>query len=651
MLRNVKAFLAAWLLASTTFLTARAAEWQSLFDGKSLAGWSVTPFAGHGEVEVTDGVLVLNQGILTGVSYTNATPKVDYEVELEARRTQGIDFFCGLTFPVRDSFATLVVGGWGGSVVGISSINGDDAAHNATTTYRRFENDHWYRIRLAVTADKLSAWIDGAPVVLADIRGKSIALRAGEIEASKPFGLASWSTTSELRNIRLRRLESAIAPGAIPPRGALPEPLLRDLDRLVGQLTNSTAGWQRLATLCDTFGPRFTGSTNLEAALDWILGQLREDGLSNVHGEPVTVPHWIRGEESVELISPRSESLPMLGLGGSIATPRRGITAPVLVVHTMEELQQRKREAAGRIVVFDVPYTDYGTTVAIRVRGAIEASKAGARASLIRSVTPFSLRTPHTGVMQYDTNIAPIPHAALTPEDTARLARWQDRGITPVLRVRMGAHTAAPVQSRNVIAELRGREKPEEVVVIGGHIDSWDVGQGAQDDGGGCIAAWEALRVMRQLGLHPRRTIRLVLWTNEETGGAGARAYRDQHRGELARHLVAMESDSGTFAPTGIGFTGSRAARPVIQSLSAYLGSRLNAGKLEEGAGEMDIAPLLAEGVPNLGLRVQRERYFWYHHTPADTVDKVDPVDLARCTAVTAVMAYALAELETPLPR
>lgn len=647
----MKAFLLAWVLASTALLAARAAEWQSLFDGKSLAGWSVTPFAGHGDVEITDGLLVLNQGILTGVNFTNATPKVDYEVELEARRTQGIDFFCGLTFPVRDSFATLVVGGWGGSVVGISSINGEDAAHNATTTYRRFENDHWYKIRLAVTADKLNAWIDGAAVIQADIRGKTIALRAGEIEASKPFGLASWSTAAEFRNLRLRRLETAAPLPLASPRGALPEPLLKDLDRLVGSITNSTAGWQRLATLCDTFGSRFTGSTNLEGALDWILGQLNQDGFSNVHGEPVTVPHWVRGEESAELISPRAESLPMLGLGGSIATPRGGITAPVLVVHTMEELRQRKQDAVGKIVVFDVPYTDYGTTVAIRVRGAIEASKAGARASLIRSVTPFSLRTPHTGVMQYDTNVARIPHAALTPEDTARLARWQDRGITPVVRLRMAARTASPARSRNVIAELRGREKPEEVVVIGGHIDSWDVGQGAQDDGGGCLAAWEALRIMKQLGLRPRRTIRLVLWTNEETGGAGSKAYRDQHQGELARHIVAMESDSGTFAPTGIAFTGSRAAKPIIQSLSAFLGSRLNAGKLEEGAGEMDIAPLLAEGVPNLGLRVQRERYFWYHHTAADTVDKVDPTDLAHCTAVTAVMAYALAELETPLPR
>ena len=191
----------------------------------------------------------------------------------------------------------------------------------------------------------------------------------------------------------------------------------------------------------------------------------------------------------------------------------------------------------------------------------------------------------------------------------------------------------------------------DEIVVLGGHIDSWDVGQGAQDDGGGCMAAWEAVRLMKQLGLRPRRTIRLVLWTNEETGGAGARAYRNTHREELSRHVAAFESDSGTFAPAGLGFTGSSAARPVIDALGGYLGSRLNAGEVVLGAGEADLAPLLEEGVPNLGLRVARDRYFWYHHTAADTVDKVDPAELGRCTAAMAVVAYALAELEAPLPR
>ncbi len=637
------------LLCLTVLSSAFAADWRPMFDGKSLAGWTPTQFAGAGDIEVVDGTMVLNQGQLTGVSYTNATPTMDYEVELEARRTQGIDFFCGLTFPVKDSFATLVVGGWGGAVVGISSLDGEDAAHNSTTRYHRFKNGQWYRIRLAVTATNLSVWLDGDQVVDADIRGKTVALRAGEIEASKPFGIASYSTTAELRGIRLRRLgPAADAPAKTV---ALPATLVASLDRLVAAATNSDFAHRRLAEMCDTFGARFTGSTNLEAAIDWVLGRMKADGLDRVRGEPVMVPRWIRGEESAELLEPRRESLPMLGLGGSIATPRGGLTARVLVVTNFTELSNRVAEAKGRIVVFDAPFTDYGETVRFRWAGASEAAKAGAVASIVRSVAPFSLRTPHTGAMSYATNVPRIPHAALASEDVGRLARWQARGISPVVRLRMAARTLPDGPSRNVVAELRGREKPDEVVVIGGHIDSWDVGQGAQDDGGGCLAAWEALRLMKELGLRPRRTVRVVLWTNEETGGAGAKAYRTAHLGELKDHIAAIEADSGTFAPEGFAFTGSTKAGEVIRSIGRFLGSRLGAGKVTNGAGEADIAPLLEHGVPNLGLRVDRERYFWYHHTSADTVDKVAPHDLARCTAAMAVMAYALAEMEEPLPR
>ena len=633
------------LICLAAWLPARAADWQPLFDGQSLAGWSVAGFAGHGDVEVANGALVLNEGVLTGVNYTNTLPNVDYEVEWEARRTQGMDFFSGLTFPVKDSFATLIVGGWGGAVVGISSINGEDAAHNGTTSYHRFKSGQWYRLRLAVTTTNLSAWLDGERVVNADITGKTIALRPGEIEQSKPFGFATWSTAAELRGIRLRKLEAEVT------TVKLPDAIVAAADRLVAAATNSNFGHSRLAELCDTFGSRFTGSTNLEAAIDWILGQMRADGFDNVHGEPVMVPHWVRGTESVELLKPRKEMLPMLGLGGSISTPWSGITAPVFVVHSMAELTNHAREAAGKIVVFDVPYTDYGETVAIRFSGAIEAAKVGAKASLIRSITPFALRTPHTGMMAYDTNVTKIPHAALAPEDTARLARWQERGLTPVVRLKMSARTLKDVPSRNVVAELRGREKPDEIIVVGGHIDSWDVGQGAQDDGGGCLAAWEAVRLMKQLGLRPRRTVRVVLWTNEETGGAGSKAYRKAHLAELPKHVAAIETDIGTFPPEGFGFTGSTAAMDIIRAIGSLTGSRLQAGKVVKGAGEADIAPLLQEGVPNVGLRVDRTRYFWYHHTAADTVDKVNPSDLGRCTAALAVLVYTLAEMEEPLPR
>lgn len=634
--------------------SAQTVDWKPLFDGKSLAGWTRTPFGGSGEVEFAGGAIVLNMGMLTGVNYTNPTPTVDYELELEARRTVGSDFFCGITFPVKSDFATLIVGGWGGSVIGISSLDGEDAAHNETTGYQRFDAGKWYSIRLAVTATNLSVWIDNERKINANIRDKKISLRPGDIELSKPLGIASYSTSAELRGIRLRSL--GVAPSAIKPGGktnvlVLPEPMVSGLDQLVAAATHSPVPARRLAHLCDTFGPRFSGTTNLEAAIDWLLEQMRADGLENVRGEPVMVPRWHRGAESVEVLSPPVGRIAMLGLGGSIGTPPEGLTAPVLVVTNYAELGQRTAEARGRIVVFNAPFTEYGDTVRFRATGAIEAAKAGAVASLIRSVTPFSIQTPHTGSMRYDPAVPSIPHAALTPEDAARLARWQAEGITPVLKLTMAAQTLEPTLSRNVIAEVRGREHPEEIVVVGGHVDSWDVGQGAQDDGGGCMAAWEAVRLIRQRSPAPRRTVRLVLWTNEENGLAGGKAYRDAHRDELANHVAGIEADNGTFAPSGFGFTGSESAWPWVRGVAEYLGDRLDAGEAKAGGGEADLIPLLEQGVPSFGLRMKPNSYFWFHHTAADTVDKVAPADLQRCTAALAVLTLALADSETRLPR
>src|SRR5690606_3133934 len=256
-------------------------------------------------------------------------------------------------------------------------------------------------------------------------------------------------------------------------------------------------------------------------------------------------------------IEPRRQELPMLGLGGSIATPPEGITAEVLVVSSFDELERRAAEAAGAIVLFDVPFTTYGETVRYRTEGAIAAARAGAVASLIRSVGPYSPATPHTGTMRYEEGVPRIPHAALSLEDALLLRRLAERGQTPVVTLTMGAQTEPDALSRNVVAELRGSERPEEVVVIGGHIDSWDVGQGAVDDGGGCVVAWEAVRLLKDLGLRPRRTIRVVLWTNEENGLRGALAYRDSVAAEIENHVLAVESDGGVFAPVGFGVTAS----------------------------------------------------------------------------------------------
>jgi len=646
-----RAARSAWGIVVWAFVASvRGADWQPLFDGKTLANWEVTGFAGHGDVEVKDGAIVLNQGILTGIHRTKPPAVVDYEVTLEARRVTGGDFFCGFTFPVRDSHATLVVGGWGGAVVGISSLDGQDASQNETTQYKRFENGRWYRIRMSVTSTNLSTWIDDERVVNVATTGKKIALRPGDIELSAPFGFATWSTTAELRDIRWRPLGDAPKPGSTR-TAELPERFTAAADRIVMAATNSHRAWNRLAELCDRFGPRYSGSTNLESAIDWIMTRMREDGLDAVRGEPVSVTHWVRGRESLELMEPGSERLPMLGLGGSIATPPEGITAPVLVVGSFEELEKRSAEAKGRIVVFDAPFTSYGETVRFRWAGANAASKAGAVASLVRSVGNFSLRTPHTGGMRYDEGIRPIPHGALASEDALRLHRWQERGLTPVLRLKMEGTNLPPARSRNVLAEIRGTTSPEEIIVVGGHVDSWDVGRGALDDGGGCIAAWEALRIIRELGLKPKRTIRCVLWTDEENGIIGGKAYREAHQHEASKHVLAIESDNGAFAPQGYGFTGSDAAMGIIRAVGALAGPRIGAGKVSAGGADADTGPLLEAGVPVASLRVAGERYFWFHHTEADTPDKVDPDALNRCAAALALLVYTVADLDETLPR
>jgi carboxypeptidase Q len=423
-------------------------------------------------------------------------------------------------------------------------------------------------------------------------------------------------------------------------------------DSLIRAATRDSAAYTRLGVLVDRFGHRLSGSPSLEAAIDWILAEMKKDGLQNVRGEPVMVAHWQRGRESVELVKPRRAPLRMLGLGGSVGTPAAGITAPVLVVDSFEDLERRKDEARGKIVLFDAPFTTYGDTRRYRSDGPSAAARAGAVACLIRSVASFSIRSPHTGRLIYDSTVARIPAAALSVEDAMMLHRMQARGDQPVLTLRMEARQLPDARSRNVVAEIVGREKPDEVVVLGGHIDSWDVGQGAMDDAGGSVAAWEAVRLMKQLGLRPRRTVRVVLWTNEENGVDGGHAYRDAHAAELDRHVLAMESDGGVFQPRGIVFAGSDSAAATLTQVVSLL-APIGAGGFERSPGspEADIAPLVDEGVPGVGLDVEASRYFWYHHSEGDTLDKLDPAEVARCVALMAVVAYVVADLPAALAR
>ena len=420
-------------------------------------------------------------------------------------------------------------------------------------------------------------------------------------------------------------------------------------DRLIDAALADSSAWNRMARLVDTFGPRLAGSPALELAHDWILEEMRRDGLENVHGEPAMVPRWVRGSESAELVEPRRAPLPMLGLGGSVGTPRRGITAEVLVVGDFDELTRRSAEARGKIVLFDAPWRGYGPTVQYRVNGAIAAARAGAVAALVRSVGELPMRIAHTGVMRYDSAVSRVPVAAITAEDAAMLHRMQERGERVVVTLRMEARTLPDSPSRNVMGEITGSERPQEVVVIGGHTDSWDTGLGAHDDAGGVVMAWEAVRLMHRLGLRPRRTVRAVGWVNEENGTRGGLAYRDAHREGIRDHVLAFESDGGVFRPTGVGFSGSDSAMIVVRQVAALLG-RIGADGVTPGGGGVDIGPITRLGVPSMSINVEGGRYFWYHHSPADTPDKIDPRDMARCVAVMAVMAYVLADMPDRLP-
>jgi carboxypeptidase Q len=422
-------------------------------------------------------------------------------------------------------------------------------------------------------------------------------------------------------------------------------------DSLIRGATGDSAAYRRLGRLVDTFGHRLSGSASLEAAIDWILDLMKADGLENVRGEPVMVPHWVRGEESATLVKPRRARLAMLGLGMSVGTPKAGITAPVLVLSSLDELQSRAAEAKGKIVLLDVPFTDYVATRKVRTDGPSAAARAGAVACLIRSVASNSIRSPHTGQTSYDSTVAKIPAAALSVEDAAMLHRFQDRGEPIVLTLKMGARMLPDAPSRNVVAEIVGREKPDEVVVMGGHIDSWDVGQGAMDDAGGAVAAWEALRLMQRFNLRPRRTVRVVLWTNEENGGAGSRAYAESQGPQVAKHALAIESDNGVFNPKGFVLAASDSSAAVVQQVAGLL-QPINATGVQRVAESpaADITPLATQGVPAMELDVDGSRYFWYHHSEGDMLDKLDPAEMARCVAAMAVMAYVVADLPEALP-
>ncbi|XP_054923259.2 carboxypeptidase Q-like isoform X1 [Dermacentor andersoni] len=410
--------------------------------------------------------------------------------------------------------------------------------------------------------------------------------------------------------------------------------------------------YEELAFFVDTYRTRFTGTATLERSINYMVKLLKRRRLDNVHTEPVRVPRWVRGSEEAWMMSPQLKKLPVLGLGYSAATPRRGITAPVLVVDSFEELRKNRQKVVGKILVFNQKFVSYSASARYRKQGPAEAAKAGAVAVLVRSVTPFSIASPHTGSTEFTEKSNRVPAASITVEDAELLKRLQNRGITPVVKLIMRNKDLPPVISRNTVADITGREKPREVVIVSGHIDSWDVGQGAMDDGGGAFISWRAVDVLHQLGLRPRRTVRSILWTAEEMGLIGAAQYFKDHGDEKKERVnIAMESDMGTFRPMGLGFSGhsERAKCVIAEVLSLF--SDINATELRTGADAPDLVQWISAGFPVASLTTDNGKYFYFHHTDGDTMTVHDPLILDLCTALWAGVAYVLADLQDSLPR
>lgn len=451
-------------------------------------------------------------------------------------------------------------------------------------------------------------------------------------------------------------LVGLLLPTVALPSSPAPEdpPVTSDLivQRIIESVLADEHPVERLQELCDVIGPRLCGSENMDRGIAWAMAQLKADGMDVVRAEPVMVPHWVRGEERAEVIAPWHHDLPLLGLGGSIGTPEGGIEAEVMVVTDFDELEARADEAAGRIVLFNPPWEGYGKTVQYRVKGADAAAKHGAVACLIRSVTQSTYGPPHTGVMRYtdEEGVPRIPAAAIRVEDAARMERQHRRGLPVRVWLEMGAQRLPDVEQANVVADLIGREKPEEIVLVSGHFDSWDVGDGAHDDGASCVLAMEVARQLKKLDLRPRRTVRVVLWIDEEMTQTGAKAYMLAHADEVDRHVAAMESDSGCFAPAGWSVRGDSTTVALVAEMAVPL-AVLGADDVSEGWAGVDVRPLNEAGVPGIGHRTQNDDYFLYHHSPADTYDKVDPDHVKANAAAMTALIWMLAEAEDPLPR
>lgn len=430
---------------------------------------------------------------------------------------------------------------------------------------------------------------------------------------------------------------------------------------------SSAYTYRQVAHLVNNIGPRLSGSAQAQKAVEYVAGEMKALGLE-MHLEKVMVPHWVRGQETAALVqfpgqaNGTTQKILLTALGGSVATPADGLTAGVIVVRNFDELKGLTQDkVAGKVVLFNYPFDKqmaaegrggeaYGEAVAYRSKGPSAAARLGAAACLIRSVGNADYRLPHTGSTTYAADAPKIPAGAVTAEDADLMTALVKEGMVRIKLV-LTPRQLPDAVSYNVIGDLKGSEHPEQVVIVSGHLDSWDLGTGAIDDAAGVAVSMEAANLMRKLHLRPRRTLRVIAWMNEENGVMGGKTYAKEHTAEAANHFAAIETDGGADHPLGIHICAKAETKPLLVPISSVLRTS-GAGALDftEEAGT-DINPLAKLGVPTFSPIQDSRFYFNYHHTAADTLDKVVPKELAETAAVVSVLAYALANLDQPLPR
>ena len=476
------------------------------------------------------------------------------------------------------------------------------------------------------------------------------------------LGLLAFSLTSFSQNPPQKSSYDPFASQTKPV--VYPEKFMKDLAALRDAALSDDYAWQQVAHLTENIGPRPDGSPQAQAAVEYVAEELCKAGLE-VRLEEVSVPHWVRGTETAELVefpgqaAGTSHKIVLTALAGNVPTPADGLTAEVVVAHTFDALKALGRDkVAGKIVVFDYrfdarkaaggnAFDAYGDAVIYRARGAKAAAELGAVGALVRSVGDADYRLPHTGWSLP----AGIPQGALSSEDADLIAHLASQGKVRMHLV-LTAQNGPEVKSYNVVADLKGSEHPEEIVIVSGHLDSWDLGTGAIDDAAGVAAAMATAHLVQQLHLHPRRTIRVIAWMDEENGGHGHDTYAKVHAGEVAQHVAAIESDSGAAHPFGFQAKISAASLPLLLPVQDVLSTfGANSVRVIDSSPDADIAPLAKAGVPSLGLWQDGRTYFHYHHTAADTLDKIVPQELRENAAAMAVMGYALAEMPEKLPR